>query len=123
MKPRLRQLAEGKTRHQIELKRNILKQLKDLSSVDTTEATTQIDWRDEMAALYEAFSKHKQCHDSKTDTTEALVTQMCLSEISQNNEMGLKISLLVLMHIHNKPYDAGLIRSWRHVEIDVFHQR
>ncbi|KAH7383918.1 peptidase S8/S53 domain-containing protein [Pyrenochaeta sp. MPI-SDFR-AT-0127] len=75
-----------------------------------------------MAAMYEALLKHKLCRDGASDTTEALVTQICLSEINRNNTMGLKISLLILIHIHQKPTNAGVIRSWRHVEVEVFHQ-
>jgi hypothetical protein len=122
-KQRLEPLANGKTPAQIQLKRNVLKQLKDISTVNVLKSATELDWRDEMAAMYEALSRHKYCRDRTTDTTEALVTQICLSEITRNDEMGLKIALLILIHIHQKPNDAGVIRSWRHVEVDVFRQR
>jgi hypothetical protein len=130
----LQKLAKGDSASEVQLKKNILKRLMVFTSDDADTSTTgatdqareswsQFDCRDEMEALYEAFSKHKQCHDHVTDTTEPLITQMCLSEISRNNIMGLKISLLVLIHIHTKLRDARVIRLWRNVEIDVFHQR
>lgn len=90
---------------------------------NAVESATEIDWKDEMAAMYEALLKHKYCRDGASDTTEPLVTQICLSEFSRNDAMGLKVSLLVLIHLHQRSTDPKVIRSWRHVEVNVFHQR
>jgi hypothetical protein len=130
----LKTLAESGDEISTTWKKSVLKQLNSFSpnGADTSQAMVAdrggesqppIDFREAIVALHDALSRHKQCHDISSDTTEPLVTQMWLSEARRNNTVEFRISLLVLVHRHTRPYETGLKRCWRHVEIDVYRRR
>ncbi|KAH8698087.1 hypothetical protein GQ44DRAFT_733414 [Phaeosphaeriaceae sp. PMI808] len=125
-KKRLIVLAESNHPRQKSTREAFVTQLTDISrdipSSTDTGVSSEVDWKAEMTAMYEAFSKYRLCRDKDTNTTEPLVTQIGLSEIDRHKEMGMKISVLIRIHVHTNSHEDKLVRSWRHINIDVFHQ-